>query len=114
MTTPRVERDTYDHGIIPAETAARKEREGDQYKQLPEEDNPSLDTTAGYTVDQEGLVNNYAIEPEMYYETPGDATAQAEEEKAKRIEELKEINDTNEKGKLTEDGDKRGKGTGII
>lgn len=114
MTNPRVERDTYDRGIVPAETAARKEREGDQYKQLPDENDASIDTTGGYTVDQEGLVNNYAIEPEMYYEVPGDAAAIEEEEKAKRIEELKEINDTNEQGKLTEDGDKRGKGTGII
>jgi len=30
-------------------------------------------TEGGYTVDKEGLLNNYAVEPEMYYETPGDA-----------------------------------------
>lgn len=114
MTDKRVERDTYDHGIVPAETAARKEREGDQYKQLPHQEDQSLDSTSGYTVDQEGLVNNYAIEPEIYYEVPGDAKAKEEEELAKRQQELREINDTNEKGKLTEDGDRRGKGTGLI
>lgn len=58
--------DSYDANIIPAETAARIEREGDNYKHLPE------DSPSGYTVDKEGLINNYAIEPEMYIEAPGD------------------------------------------
>ena len=67
--------DSYDAHIIPAETAARKDREGENYKKTPEntEGKDSIDTTGGYTVDQEGLANNYATEPEMYYETPGDA-----------------------------------------
>jgi hypothetical protein len=56
--------DTYDLHIIPAETAVRKEREGDDYKHLSD--------ALGFTMDKEGLVNNYAIEPEMYYEVPGD------------------------------------------
>ncbi|MBD2328704.1 hypothetical protein [Alkalinema sp. FACHB-956] len=75
-----VERDTYDRGIIPAETAARKEREEENYKQVPDE-NPE----GGYTVDNEGLLNNYAIEPEMYYEVPGDIqeAEEAEEEEQK-------------------------------
>ncbi len=66
--------DTYDLHIVPAETAARKKREGENYKQLPEEseDPDSIDTSGGFTVDKEGLVNNYAIEPEMYVEVPGD------------------------------------------
>lgn len=71
--------DSYDPHIIPAETAARKEREGDNFKRLP--DHPpgseSLDTTAGFTVDKEGLVDNFGIEPEMYYDTPGDASDEA-------------------------------------
>lgn len=65
--------DTFDRNIVPAETAARKEREGDAYKETP--DSPtdkSIDTTGGYTVSSEGLTNNYPIEPEMYVETPGD------------------------------------------
>ena len=66
--------DGYDSNIIPAEVAARKEREGENFKHLPQ--NPpgseSLDTTGGFTVDREGLVDNFGIEPEMYYETPGD------------------------------------------
>jgi hypothetical protein len=61
----------YDRVILPAETAARKEREGESFRQLPNEEE-NMDTTAGYTVDREGLANNYAIEPEMYVETPGD------------------------------------------
>jgi hypothetical protein len=71
--------DSYDPHIIPAETAARKEREGENFKHLPEHPpgSESLDTTAGFTVDKEGLVDNFGIEPEMYYDTPGDASDEA-------------------------------------
>lgn len=124
-SSDRAEADTYDRGIIPAETAARIEREGANYKTLPTEekqagsatddqtDPGSIRTTDGYTVDKEGLLNNYAIEPEMYYEEPGDARKQAAEDTAQRVEELGEINQ-DEEGKLTEKGDKRGRGPGII
>lgn len=66
--------DSYDAHIIPAETAARKEREGDDFKHLHThiEGTEDIETKGGFTVDKEGLVNNYAIEPEMYYETRGD------------------------------------------
>ncbi len=66
--------DSYDAHIIPAETAARKEHEGDNFKHLAEHPagSESIDTTGGFTVDKEGLVDNFAIEPEMYYEKPGD------------------------------------------
>lgn len=65
--------DTFDRAIVPAETAARKEREGENYKQTPDASpEDSIDTTAGYTVSSEGLINNYPVEPEMYIETPGD------------------------------------------
>jgi hypothetical protein len=113
MSNKRVEQDTYDHGIIPAETAARKEREEESYKQLPEKEE-SLDTTGGYTVDREGLLNNFAVEPEMYYEQPGDLKEKEEAEAAARAEELSDINDNDETGKLTMEEDKRGKGSGII
>lgn len=103
----------YDRGIRPAETAAREEREGEDFKKLPLEEG-TIDTTAGYTVDQEGLANNYAIEPEMYYEVPGDLREQEEALKAQRIQERMEANQTDEDGKLTEDGDNRGKGVGMI
>lgn len=53
----------YDRIITSAETAARMEREGDDFKQIAE---------PGQTIDREGLANNYAVEPEMYYEEPGD------------------------------------------
>jgi hypothetical protein len=66
--------DGYDPHLIPAETAARKEREGNNFKHLANhpDGSESIDTTGGFTVDKEGLVNNFGIEPEMYYETPGD------------------------------------------
>lgn len=115
MTNPRVESDTYDRGIIPAETAARKEREGEEFKHIPEEESSdSIDTTGGYTVDQEGLLNNYAIEPEMYYEVPGDAKAIEEAREAERAQELEDINDNDETGKLTSEHDYRGRGPGVI
>ncbi len=115
MTNQRVERDTYDAHIVPAETAARIEREGENYKHTPEhQDFQDVDTNAGFTVDQEGLLNNYAVEPEMYYETPGDARAQEEAETQARQQELHEINNTNEEGKLDSTHDERSKGTGVI
>jgi hypothetical protein len=72
---PAQDPDSYDPHIIPAETAARREREGDNYKWIPRnpESSNSVDLTGGYSVDKEGLVNNYATEPEMYFEIPGDA-----------------------------------------
>ncbi|BAZ87260.1 hypothetical protein [Dolichospermum compactum] len=121
----KISADTYDRGIIPAETAARMKREGANYKHLPTEEDLasastddqtdiySIRTTDGYTVDKEGLLNNYAVEPEMYYEVPGDAREAAEQEKAERIQELREVNE-DKTGLLTEDFDKRGKGPGII
>lgn len=60
----------YDRKITSAETAARMEREQDDYKEYPQSDQAETDTTAGYTIDREGLMNNYAIEPEMYVEEP--------------------------------------------
>ena len=124
-SSERAEADMYDRGIVPAETAARKEREGELYKTLPTEereadaptddqtDAQSIRTTDGYTVDKEGLLNNYAVEPEMYYEVPGDARKEAEEDTASRVQELAEVNEDKE-GELTEKGDSRGRGPGLI
>lgn len=115
MNSNPVETDTYDRGIVPAETAARIEREGDNYKTLPqEEDNYSNNTAGGYTVDKEGLLNNYAVEPEMYIETPGDLQAELDADEAQRRADLAAINQTDEDGQLTMESDKRGKGVGVI
>lgn len=74
--------DSYDPHIIPAETAARKEREGDDFKHLHThtEGSEKIETAGGFTVDKEGLINNFAIEPEMYYETRGDLAEQKSHE----------------------------------
>lgn len=121
----RVESDVYDPHIVPAETAARMEREGGKYKATPTEegeaaeptddqtDPESIHTTDGYTVDKEGLLNNYAIEPEMYYEVPGDARQAEAELHEERVEEYHDMNQ-DEKGKLTMDGDQRGHGSGAV
>lgn len=109
-----VDVDTYDRGIVPAETAARMEREGSRFKEQASEDNQSdFDTTGGATVDKEGLANNYAIEPEMYVDEPGDLRQEAENAAAERVGEIESLNQ-DEEGKLTNDGDKRGKGPGMI
>lgn len=117
----------YDRGITPAETAARQEREGSNFMHTTTEgkqksaitddqtDDESIRTTDGYTVDKEGLVNNYAIEPEMYINEPGDLREKEEAEaleRARLLAELKEERD--EQGELTMDRDTRGKGPGII
>jgi hypothetical protein len=68
MEKPGINKDSYDAHIVPSETAARKDREGDEYKKIPEGN-----LEGGAAVDNEGLLNNYAVEPEMYYEHPGDA-----------------------------------------
>ena len=79
----------YDRAITSAETSARMEREKGDFKDASE---------PGQTVDREGLANNYAVEPEMYYEEPGDRQEIKEAEKAERKEELNEINHPGGKG----------------
>jgi hypothetical protein len=113
QSTHNVANDTYDRGIIPAETAARREREEEDYKQLPEQEG-SINTTGGYTIDEQGLLNNYAIEPEMYVNEPGDLRQEEEMLAAEQRQERKEVNETDEQGKLTMEGDYRGKGPGLI
>ncbi len=115
----------YDPHIVPAETAARQEREGSEFMHTPSEqddlnqelnqqaDPEPLETTGGYTVDKEGLLNNYAIEPEMYVNEPGDLREKAQELAAERANELQNLQG-DEAGKLTNEGDQRGKGQGII
>ena len=87
----------YDRGITSAETAARMKREGENFKKFPDNEE-NADATAGYTIDREGLANNYAIEPEMYYEVPGDMVADQAAAKERRVEELEEINSPGGKG----------------
>lgn len=120
-----VEVDTYDRGIVPAETAARREREGDRFKTHPTEEQEagaesddqthrdSIRTTDGYTVDKEGLLNNYAVEPEMYINEPGDLREKEAALTAERATKLAELKHDSE-GDLTMEGDKRHQGQGLI
>lgn len=124
-TSDRVQDNNYDPHISPAETGARKEREGDTYKTLPNKrreaeagtndqtDSDSINTTDGYTVDKEGLLNNYAIEPEMYINEPGDLREREAELTAERAQEIHDLSD-DEQGKLTMEDDKRHRGQGMI
>lgn len=91
--------DNYDPHIEPAETAAREEREGSNFKEMPDKEaEENLNTTSGATVDREGLANNYPVEPEMYVEEPGDLREKEAQKEAERAEELKEINTPGGKG----------------
>jgi hypothetical protein len=110
-----IDTSTADRGIVPSEVAARMDKEGGDFKQTADEQAgaESLDVTAGATVDQEGLANNFAVEPEMYYEEPGDRKEVAEAEAAERAGELAQVNEDKE-GDLTIDSDHRGKGSGIV
>ncbi len=106
----------YDPHIIPAETVARAAREGEDFGHV-EHDDPNdrehIHLRDGYTIDQEGLINNYAVEPEMYIKEPGDLREKEEELKAKRRRELRELSE-DEEGKLTMEHDWRHKGPGLI
>lgn len=106
----------YDAHIIPAESAARQHREGKDFGHTPHEsaDSTSIQTTAGYTVDKEGLLNNYAIEPEMYVDVPGDMRQQEAEEAQDASDYAHELEDLDEEGKLTAEHDWRNKGPGLI
>lgn len=59
--------------LIPAEVAARERREESEPPNEPkpkvqaeQEDSKTANAVRGYTVDQEGLVNNYATPPATY------------------------------------------------
>ncbi|CAN1210359.1 hypothetical protein TUMEXPCC7403_09200 [Tumidithrix helvetica PCC 7403] len=105
----------YDRHIVPAETAARQHREGENFGHTPHDptDTKSIHTTDGYTVDNEGLVNNYAIEPEMYVDVPGDLRQQTEQEAEESVHQFHELSE-DEKGKLTSEHDLRHKGPGLV
>lgn len=45
--------------LVPTEARSRMQREGSDFLRRP--------VMNGATVDQEGLTNNYAVEPDMYY-----------------------------------------------
>ncbi|MGB3510761.1 MAG: hypothetical protein WBA93_16310 [Microcoleaceae cyanobacterium] len=103
----------FDPNITPSDVASRMEREGENFKSTPEKEG-DMDTTKGYSVDREGRLNNFAIEPEMYVNEPGDLREKEEQIADQRGETVKEVNQTDEEGKLKMSEDNRGKGTGII
>lgn len=87
----------YDPNLTAAETSARQEREQEEFKNRPEKEG-SIDTEGGMTVDREGLANNYAIEPEMYVEEPGDLEQSEAKLQKEREQELEEVNRSGGKG----------------
>ncbi len=81
----------YDPGIIPNENRARQQREGELYKQTPQPAQGDANVAEGFTVDREGLLNNYAVMPEPYIEEPGDLAEQERAAAEQRRRELDEV-----------------------
>ncbi len=108
-----VKTDGYDRFIVSAETVARQAREGESFGRTPASEG-DIATTNGFTVDREGLANNYAIEPEIYAEVPGDMKERNHAVEEARVNERVETQNTDENGKLTMDSDDRGKGVGAV
>ena len=106
----------YDPHLIPSETVARQAREGEDFGHV-DHDNPQdtehIHTRDGYTVDQEGLINNYAVEPPMYVNKPGDL-AEAEATAAKiRAADRKALS-KDEDGNMSPKINWKHKGPGVI
>jgi hypothetical protein len=68
-----------------------------------------LHLLSGATIDEDGRLNNYAIEPEMYIDQPGDLRQETKEARAKRLQELANLQE-DEAEKLTMEQDLRHKG----
>ena len=106
----------YDPHLIPAESAARAAREGEHFGHVDHDESAEVEhihTRDGYTIDQEGLINNYAVEPEIYIKEPGDLREQEQQLKTQRRHQLEELSE-DEEGKLTIEHDWRHKGPGLI
>lgn len=108
-----VKTDGYDRFMVATETASRQAREGESFGRTPEGES-DIDTTNGFTVDREGLANNYAVEPEIYAEVPGDMKKRNQAAEAARVKTRLEAQQTDENGKLTMGSDDRGQGVGVV
>ena len=115
-STPNLGHYHYDPHIIPPEIKARAAREGEKFAHVEHDvpgDTEHLHNRDGYTVDEEGLINNYAVEPEMYIKEPGDLRERQKQLRMQRLHELQELSE-DEEGKLTMEHDWRHKGPGMI
>jgi len=105
----------YDAHIIPSESVARQHREGKDFGHTShvKADGELSQVTHGYTVDKEGLLNNYAVEPEMYVNIPGDMQEQIAQQQAEYAQQLEDLSEE-EDGKLTTEHDWRHKGPVLV
>ena len=106
----------YDAHLVPAETAAREAREGNRYGHVEHdqaEDTEHIHTRDGYTMDQEGLINNYAVEAPMYVNEPGDL-AEEEAAVAKQRAAERQALSKDDEGHLSPKTNWRHKGPGVI
>ena len=106
----------YDEHLIPAETAAREAREGRRFGHVEHDsaqDTEHIHTRDGYTVDQEGLINNYAVEAPMYLNEPGDLAEEEAVVAKQRAAERKALSKDAE-GHLSPNTNWQHKGPGVI
>ncbi|EDX87291.1 hypothetical protein S7335_4999 [Synechococcus sp. PCC 7335] len=106
----------YDPHLVPSETAAREAREGTRFAQVEHDDakdTEHIHTRDGYTVDPEGLINNYAVEPPMYVNEPGDL-AEEEEIVAQQRAAERDALSKDEEGNLSPKTNWQHKGPGMI
>ena len=106
----------YDPHLIPAESAARALREGSSFCKMDRDDpndREHLHTRDGYTIDREGLIDNFAVEPEMYVSKPGDLREKERQLREDRLRELVSLSE-DETGKLTMEHDWRHRGPGLV
>ena len=105
----------YDPHLIPPESVARAKREGDEFGHVNKDpsDTEQLHTRSGYTVDQEGLINNYAVEPKMYINEPGDLDEEQGFVAYQKAANFKSLTQ-NEKGEVAKTRDWNNRGPGVI
>ena len=105
----------YDPHIMPAETVARQRREGTHFGHVEHDpkETSHIHNRDGYTMDQEGLINNYAIEPKMYISEPGDLDEQEAAIARQKAADRRAMT-RDDAGKLTPKNNWNHRGPGII
>lgn len=103
----------YDAHLIPTETAAREGSHFGHVNHSRADDKEHIHTRDGYTVDQEGLINSYAVEAPLHISEPDDLAAEEISITKKRAAEHKELSKDAE-GNLSSSTNWQHEGAGVI